>query len=158
MPSEPEKPDSGPIKVAFCIECDCVKFSEDKLAEMLRQTCLRFGTVAAQINIAIVDNSGICEIHSQFLNSSKITDVISFDLSDDSRERLFDIVINAQLAEEKAGQRQVSPEAELALYALHGLLHNLGFDDIALSDAEKMHRTEDEILQEFGYGIVYSQE
>jgi ssRNA-specific RNase YbeY (16S rRNA maturation enzyme) len=38
------------------------------------------------------------------------------------------------------------------------LLHNLGFDDISEEDAQEMHETEDALLQELGFGIIYHQE
>ena len=60
------------------------------------------------------------------------------------------------MAVRQANQRGHSSEAELALYITHGLLHNLGFDDSTKKQARKMHETEDKILQEFGYGIVYN--
>ena len=48
-----------------------------------------------------------------------------------------------------------SAEAEIALYITHGLLHNLGFDDASEQQAEEMHRMEDEILQQAGFGTVF---
>ena len=144
------------IKICIDLECNSVKFNATKLRSMLSQTCLRFGVESAQINLAIVDNPEIVKVNRKFLKSRKITDVISFDVSDEQDESFFDIIINAQLARKQAQKRQINPEAELALYALHGLLHNLGFDDISEDKAKKMHKTEDEILQEFGYGIVYN--
>jgi ssRNA-specific RNase YbeY (16S rRNA maturation enzyme) len=35
-------------------------------------------------------------------------------------------------------------------------LHNIGFDDSTKEKAKKMHDTEDEILQQLGYGLVYN--
>lgn len=70
--------------------------------------------------------------------------------------RLFELVVNAEKAVKQASLRGHSGEAELALYITHGLLHNLGFDDSKRQQAKKMHETEDEILQQFGYGPVYN--
>ena len=42
-----------------------------------------------------------------------------------------------------------------SLYVVHGFLHNVGFDDAKSREAAKMHTVEDEILEEFGYGITY---
>ena len=69
---------------------------------------------------------------------------------------LFELVVNGEMAVRQAKQRGHSGEAELALYVTHGLLHNLGFDDSTKKKAQKMHRAEDEILQQFGYGLVYN--
>jgi probable rRNA maturation factor len=60
------------------------------------------------------------------------------------------------MAVRQALLRNHSSQAELALYITHGLLHNLGFDDTAEDQAEEMHNTEDEILKQLGYGLVYN--
>ena len=97
------------------------------------------------------------ELNREFLNSKASTDCLSFDLSEDKKGlKIFDMVVNGEMAVRQANLRGHSSEAELALYITHCLLHNLGFDDATKSQARKMHETEDEILQEFGYGAVYN--
>jgi len=106
------------------------------------------------------------KINSQFLNRKSATDCLSFDLSDpatpgaserDSQAgKSFELAVNGELALKEAGLRGHDGEAELVLYITHGLLHNLGFDDATQNQAKKMHDTEDEILQQFGYGLVYN--
>jgi rRNA maturation RNase YbeY len=69
--------------------------------------------------------------------------------------RTFDIIVNAQKANSESKKRGQSPYAELALYITHALLHNLGFDDSTAKKATLMHQTEDEILQQEGFGKVF---
>ena len=143
------------ITVEFDLECNKVEFDRGKLGEMLRTVCPRFGCDEAEVVIAILDDAAICELNSKFLGSRTSTDVISFDTSqDDSRH--FDLAVNAEMAASQAKSRGHGAEAELALYVLHGLLHNLGFDDADAAKAEKMHKTEDDVLQRCGYGVVYN--
>ncbi len=98
------------------------------------------------------------EINKQFLNRNCTTDCLSFDLSDDDTNapKSFELVVNAEMAVKEAKSRDHSSEAELALYITHGLLHNLGFDDSSKDRLRKMRDTEDEILKQQGYGLVYS--
>jgi len=80
-------------------------------------------------------------------------------LSDDEvpqSPKLFELIVNGEMAVRQANLRGHSSKAELALYITHGLLHNFGFDDSIPSKARKMHDTEDEILQQLGYGLVYN--
>lgn len=149
--------DNKKIAVNIDIHCDIIKFDRNRIIDMVRQVAERFDIDKAKINFVVADDEEITGLNGQFLNKNKITDVISFDLSDkDKGERFFDIVVNAQMAQRQAEARDHSGQAELALYFLHGLLHNLGFDDILAKDAAKMHKTEDEILEEFGFGAVYN--
>jgi probable rRNA maturation factor len=139
-----------------------VKIPPLKIKKLAKALCYRFGRhepadTKYEISIAIVDDNEIRKLNREFLNSKATTDCLSFDLSDDDKGlKIFDLVVNGEMAVRQANERGHSNEAELALYITHGLLHNLGFDDSAKSQARKMHETEDEILQEFGYGMVYN--
>jgi rRNA maturation RNase YbeY len=66
------------------------------------------------------------------------------------------VIVNGERAVKEAQLRNHSSEAELALYITHSLLHNLDFDDSTDEQARKMHKIEDEILQNLGYGLVYN--
>jgi probable rRNA maturation factor len=141
-----------------------IDISLSSIIQLVKVVCNRFNKKEPQntkyeINIAIVDDIGIRDLNKKFLNSEANTDCISFDLSDDENQaKIFDLAVNGEMALRQANQRGHSSQAELALYITHGLLHNLGFDDSTEEKARKMHETEDEILQEFGYGLVYNTE
>jgi probable rRNA maturation factor len=145
--------------IAVRISDEGRRFAADipRLEMLARTVCARFGVETAAVDIAIVGNGEIEQLNRRFLSREGITDVISFDLSDagESRARVFDIAVNGEIAAARAADRGIKPAAELALYIAHGLLHNLGFDDAAPREAARMHKAEDEILQELGYGAVY---
>ena len=135
-----------------------------KIKKMVKAICSRFGKHEPadsryEISIVIADDNEIRKMNKKFLNSKAVTDCLSFDLSGDEKGlKIFDLVVNGELAVRQANLRGHSGEAELALYITHGLLHNLGFDDLTENQARKMHETEDKILQEFGYGMVYNKD
>ncbi len=135
-------------KVEKLVEAVCNRFTRNEVRD-----------TGYEISIAIVDDAEICKVNKQFLNRKTAADCLSFDLSDDDTEgapKSFELVVNAEIAVKEANLRGHSSEAELALYITHGLLHNLGFDDSEPEQAKKMHHTEDEILQQLGYGLVYN--
>jgi len=130
-----------------------------KIEELVKAVCERFELAEATVSIAIVDDERFCEVNSRFRKSKTTSDCLSFDLSEGAAgesERLFELVVNGEMAVRQALLRNHSSQAELALYITHGLLHNLGFDDTAEDQAEEMHNTEDEILKQLGYGLVYN--
>lgn len=130
-----------------------------KLRTLVRTICARFEVKEAVVSIGIVNDAEISEMNMRFLGHEGTTDSLSFDLSDnDAPEgaRIFDLIVNAELAAREGARRGHGVEAELALYVTHGLLHNLGFNDATAAQARKMHGMEDEILQHLGYGIVYN--
>ena len=130
----------------------------DKLEKLVNTICARFHIKNALIDISIVESEEIKKLNKKFLNRNQTTDCISFDLSDDDNDtpNLFTIIVNAQKALKEAKARKHTTQAEIALYITHGILHNLGFDDSTATQAQKMHQTEDEILQQLGYGSVYN--
>lgn len=129
-----------------------------KLRKLIKSVCARFNISRATVGIAIVDDAEMSKLNEKFLNHRGSTDCLSFDLSDSDAEKEFEIVANGELAQREAALRGHSPEAELALYITHGLLHNLGFDDSTGVKAKHMHRTENEILELLGYGPVYNRD
>jgi probable rRNA maturation factor len=135
-----------------------IDISLPKLRKLVRTICNRFKLSEATISIAIVGDSQIRKLNRRFLNRNSATDCLSFDLSDDDERssKLFELVVNAEKAVKEANRRGHSQEDELALYITHSLLHNLGFDDSQHAKAGKMRQTEDEILKQLGFGLVYN--
>ena len=130
-----------------------------RLEALVQAVCDRFGLAGATVSVGIVDDAEIAELNQKYLSHEGTTDCLSFDLSDDQAaggSRVFDLIVNGQMALRQAAQRGHAPQAELALYVTHGLLHQLGYDDDTPEKARKMHQTEDEILQHLGYGLVYN--
>jgi probable rRNA maturation factor len=129
-----------------------------KLKKVVKTICKRFKLSKATVSIAIVGDAEVRRVSKRFLNRSSVTDCLSFDLSEDDVDspKSFELLVNAERAVKEANLRGHSSEAELALYITHGLLHNLGFDDSTREQAKKMHDTEDEILQQLGYGLIYN--
>ncbi|HIJ67803.1 MAG TPA: rRNA maturation RNase YbeY [Planctomycetes bacterium] len=132
-----------------------LEFDFDRLEELARRVCRRFPLERAVIDIAIVGDEDIKKVNADFLDTAEPTDVISFDLSEEKELKSFEVIVNADEAQRQAEARGHSTEAELALYITHGLLHNLGFSDTEKNERRKMHSTEDEILQQAGFGIIY---
>jgi probable rRNA maturation factor len=134
-----------------------------QLCKTVKHVLRHLAVKDAAVSLAVVDNQTIRRLHAGFLDNPEVTDVLSFDLHDDhhnsSAELNLDceVIVNAQRALEVAQDRRSVPLAELNLYVVHGLLHQLGFDDQLPEQAEKMHQKEDQLLAELGFGKVYSQ-
>jgi probable rRNA maturation factor len=109
-------------------------------------------------------------LHKQWLGRSSDTDVLSFDLSggqcppytSDKRRRLSVppavdglVIVSRDAARRAARQRGVDWRAELILYVVHGCLHLIGYSDKTPGGFRRMHRREDALLTELGYGRVF---
>jgi len=156
------------IIVRFTQQFKGIRFSLPKIKKLVKAVCRRFSgddrkasrekAARFEISIAIVDDGRFRELNSRFLRRNSTSDCLSFDLSEDVPQspKFFEIVVNGDSVVRQANLRGHSQEAELALYVTHGLLHQFGFDDSTPGLARKMHKIEDEILHQLGYGIVYN--
>lgn len=101
----------------------------------------------AQIEIALVDDSAIREVHRRFLNLDTPTDVLTFPLHDPGEPLFSQIVISTETAAREAPYHGLQPEEEVLLYAIHGILHLCGYNDHSTRDARRMQRRQESLLR-----------
>ena len=91
-----------------------------------------------EISVLIISDKRMAQLHKRFMNVAGPTDVITFDHGE--------IFISADTAQRNAGRFGVTLQREIELYLIHGLLHLAGFDDRRATDARKMEKTQQRIL------------
>jgi probable rRNA maturation factor len=98
----------------------------------------------AEVSLLLTVDERIRELNRQFRGLDKSTDVLSF--AQDDPQLLGDIVVSIETAARQADAARWPLESELALLAVHGLLHLVGHDDEDLGDAQAMETLTREIL------------
>jgi len=119
----------------------------------------------AVLSITVVDNAEIHRLNALHLKHDYPTDVISFQLewthdvaSPDVRGQLSmdraagariegEIVVSWEYAAEMAARCGWGLQDELTLYAIHGMLHICGYDDLTPSEKDIMRSREQAILK-----------
>ena len=123
----------------------------------LRRLALLAGVRRGTLGLAVVDGATMARLHRRCLGIGGPTDVLTFDLRDQAKGELEgDIVICLPVAVREAAARGHTVRLEVLLYALHGLLHLLGYDDHRRADAARMHAREDQLLARAGHGVVFA--
>jgi len=61
-----------------------------------------------------------------------------------------DIIISTDAVVANARKFKTSPQHELSLYIVHGILHLLGYDDHAAKDITRMRKKERELMKLLG--------
>jgi probable rRNA maturation factor len=113
------------------------------------RAALRYGGAEQMpVSLLLTDDREIAQIHGRFLGDPTPTDVISF-LLDGAAE----VVVSVETAARCAGERGHALRAELALYVVHGLLHQCGFDDVQARARARMRRAEREVLAALGIAL-----
>lgn len=99
------------------------------------------------IELVLVDTKTIQEINKEFRGKDVSTDVLSFPLDEEMPHApLGSIMINAELATQKAEELGHSFQDEVTLLFIHGLLHILGYDH-EIDEGEMRAKEEELILQ-----------
>jgi probable rRNA maturation factor len=105
------------------------------------------GVRRAAISLMLVHDDAMRAINARHLGHDYPTDVITFPLSEAGEPELSgEIVISTETAASVAASLGVGPERELALYAIHGVLHLCGHDDQDEPGRLAMGRLQEEIL------------
>lgn len=115
---------------------------------------------ALQINL--VSAQTIAAINESTLGHQGPTDVLSFDWRDEETnnncqpeqpdsvdnelETMAEIYLCPEIALENAPDYDNSPSRELVLYAVHGMLHLSGFDDLTKAQQSKMRAAERRVM------------
>jgi probable rRNA maturation factor len=92
------------------------------------------------VEITILGERAMAKVHRDFLGIPGPTDVITFSYGE--------ILVCAPVAAERAREFGHDTTTELALYAIHGLLHLSGYDDITAAKEKRMAAAQEKILAE----------
>ena len=104
------------------------------------------------LNVIITESATMAEINERFVGHKGVTDVITFDLRVDAigvpDECLGEIYICPDVALEYARKNGLDPSRELVLYAVHGMLHLQGEDDLDEEARKGMRAGEARVMAE----------
>jgi probable rRNA maturation factor len=100
------------------------------------------------ITICFVTDKKIRELNLRYLGRNKPTDVLTFDNTSplDNTYMFADIIISTDTAMRNAKIFKTPPPDELNLYAVHGALHLLGYDDHTPKQRKLMRQKEEEYV------------
>lgn len=136
------------------------RLSDRKIRQAVEHVLRRHRIDSCDLEVAVHGAAGMRRLNEQWLGHRGATDVITFDLGDGKAARTGvasgQVNVCWPIAQRQAKLRGVKAEVELLLYVVHGVLHLLGYDDHRQAAATRMHRREDEMLGELGYGAVYT--
>jgi probable rRNA maturation factor len=93
-----------------------------------------------EVEITLLGEAAIAKVHGEFLDDPTPTDVITFEHGE--------ILIGVPIAAANARKFRHPVGHEVALCAIHGLLHLLGYDDLTEKERVIMHARQEEILRE----------
>ena len=114
------------------------------------------GLAAAEVDFsfAVVDDEQMRELNNRHLGHDYATDVLSFPMGTEPC-LMGEVIISADTARREAASRGHSAYHELLLYAVHGVLHLIGYDDHGAPARRRMRTAERAALAALGAPPVF---
>lgn len=131
----------------------------EAIATMLEHHMPRTGVdPASSVDVLLVDEAGMTELHVQWMHEPGPTDVLSFPM-DEVRGSLpgdpltfgmlGDIVVCTPVAQRQAAAKGIGLDEEIAMLITHGYLHLIGFDHGDEAEQATMFGLQAQLLDEW---------
>ena len=135
--------------VHFCTE-DITFSLKEKLKHKawLNEVAKQEGKKILELSYVFCSDDYLLQINQEYLNHDTLTDIVTFDNSEDPKRIEGDIFISIDRVKEN-GEKLGTKETELKRVMVHGLLHLLGYKDKKKEDKATMTKKEDFYIKQY---------
>jgi len=130
----------------FCNEVRFKLKNPSKVSSWIKKVVEKEGASIQEINYVFCSDSYLLTLNQGFLKHNTLTDIITFDNSDEESVLEGEIYISIERVKENAKEYEVPFEDELSRVMIHGVLHLLGYKDKKLSEKALMRKKEEACL------------
>ena len=135
--------------IHFCTE-DITFSLKEKLKHKawLNEVAKQEGKRILELTYVFCSDDYLLQINQEYLNHDTLTDIVTFDNSEDPNKIEGDIFISIDRVKEN-GEKLGTSETELERVMVHGLLHLLGYKDKKKEDKALMTEKEDFYIKQY---------
>ena len=135
--------------IHFCTE-DVTFSLKEKLKHKawLNEVAKQEGKKILELSYVFCSDNYLLQINQEYLNHDTLTDIVTFDNSEDPKKIEGDIFISIDRVKEN-GEKLGTSETELERVMVHGLLHLLGYKDKKKEDKALMTEKEDFYIKQY---------
>jgi rRNA maturation RNase YbeY len=135
--------------IQFCSE-DITFSLKEKLKHKawLNEVAKQEGKKILELSYVFCSDDYLLKINQEYLNHDTLTDIVTFDNSEDPKKIEGDIFISIDRIREN-GEKLGTSETELERVMVHGLLHLLGYKDKKKEDKALMTQKEDFYIKQY---------
>ena len=135
--------------IQFCTE-DITFSLQEKLKHKawLNEVAKQEGKKILELSYVFCSDTYLLQINQEYLNHDTLTDIVTFDNSEDPKKIEGDIFISIDRVKEN-GEKLGTSETELKRVMVHGLLHLLGYKDKKKEDKALMTEKEDFYIKQY---------
>lgn len=121
-------------------------FDKQAVSEWIRKTIEKEKQETGFLNIVFCNDDYLLELNKSFLQHNTLTDIITFDYTEELEGISGDIFISVPRVRENAEKLQTGFSEELHRVVIHGILHLLGFKDKTPVQKRRMREKENYYL------------
>ncbi|WP_350293360.1 rRNA maturation RNase YbeY [uncultured Croceitalea sp.] len=136
------------MKIEFNYEIAYRLDKESNYTDWINKLITSQGSFLGNLSYIFCDDAFLLDINLKYLNHDTLTDIITFDYSEDNTIS-GDIFISIERVNENATKFKVDFEEELLRVMSHGILHLLGYNDKTDDDKDLMRKKENEMMRLF---------
>jgi rRNA maturation RNase YbeY len=135
--------------IHFCTE-DITFSLKEKLKHKawLNEVAKQEGKRILELSYVFCSDDYLLQINQEYLNHDTLTDIVTFDNSEDPKKIEGDIFISIERVKEN-GSALGTSSTELERVMVHGLLHLLGYKDKKKEDKALMTEKEDFYIKQY---------
>lgn len=134
--------------ITFNYELDFSLLQEDQYEAWIDAILASEDFVTGEINYIFCTDEYLHEINLKYLDHDTLTDIISFDYTE-NQVVSGDIFISIERVKENAADFNVAFDLELLRVMAHGVLHYCGYKDKSEAEESLMRQKEDEKIKMF---------
>lgn len=134
--------------INFNYESDFLLTNELSVSTWISRVIESEDKVEGDINFIFCDDAYLHSLNMQYLDHDTLTDVISFDYSENNIIS-GDVFISVERVRENASTYNVTFEDELNRVMIHGILHYCGYKDKLDNEVVTMRNKENEKIKMF---------
>lgn len=120
-----------------------------KIRQWLISCAAKEGKSIQELNFIFCDDNYLLNINIQYLKHNYLTDIITFDYSENKSTLSGDAYISLDRAKENAILYKQTLPKEVRRLLIHGLLHLIGYSDKNEKAKKLMRELEDRYLEKF---------
>lgn len=142
-----------PIEVHWQPEAGEAPLTDDEVRRAALVALNHGGRSGIGLEIVFTSDRTLAEMHGRYLGDPSETDVMAFDLGEETPGPAGELYVSVDRARARAEARDVRVERELSLYVVHGCLHLCGFDDHDAGERAAMRAAENEVMSRLGFEV-----
>ena len=123
--------------------------NRNKLKHYLKNILEKEGKKLGYLNCIFCSDEFLLEINRRYLQHNYYTDIITFDLSENSNSIQAEIYISSDRIKDNSRRLGITIKSEIHRIIFHGVLHLCGYKDKKKKEKKQMRAKEDYYLKNY---------